>query len=134
MAPSTHWVTSLFLYSEAWQLFLELNDYKEKHIKDMFPQGEEFNQAAIESLENFNIIIDSQYSKMIITKLTENIEMIVMRSKGDPGLIEILIEKIINACVSYGMLGNLDNLLVNYIVVAGPQCLILLLLLLIETS
>ena len=77
------------------------------------PQGEKFNPAEIEALENFNILIDSQYSKMIITKLTENIEMIVVRSKGDTGLIETLIEKIINACVSYGMLENLDNLLVN---------------------
>lgn len=94
-------------------MFLELNEYKRKNISSLLPEEETFDTSTVESLKNFNILIDSLYSKMIITKLTENIEIIVVRSKGDPVLIELLIEKIINACVSYGMLSNLDNLLVR---------------------
>jgi len=65
------------------------------------------------SIKNINSLIDYTSHKKVISKIIDNLDLFISKSFLDPGLMDVLFDKIVKVCVHYEMMDNLDQIMVR---------------------
>jgi len=98
---------------ETWKNYLILIEmFEREHHRIYSKKDRIINPSDIKELDT---LVHYHCYKRLILKVIENIELFMAKSILDPNSIDLLIDKLIKACVHFEMTEHLDNLVVRKI-------------------